>query len=121
MRLLSALLAGQCRLHCCSFLHRAALHQNSMQSRERFFPFSRVLRHLCDYYSNVHPQPCCVSRHPHDCPARVLLELLQQMRLLNIDQTLQGLLAANSHHEQQRQQQPTPAAAAAVRHRMENR
>jgi hypothetical protein len=46
-----------------------------------------------------------------------------QMRLLNIDQTLQGLLAANSQQQQQQQQQQqhgTPVAAA-VRHKLENR
>uniref|UniRef100_A0A383V3H4 Uncharacterized protein n=1 Tax=Tetradesmus obliquus TaxID=3088 RepID=A0A383V3H4_TETOB len=38
------------------------------------------------------------------------------MRLLNIDQTLQGLLAANSPQ----QQQETAAAPAGVRHKLEN-
>jgi hypothetical protein len=41
------------------------------------------------------------------------------MRLLNIDQTLQGLLAANTQQDQQQQQQQLSTAA--VRHKIENR
>jgi hypothetical protein len=53
--------------------------------------------------------------------ACLLLCILQQMRLLNIDQTLQGLLAANTQQDQQRQQQQQLSTeAAAVRHKIEN-
>jgi hypothetical protein len=46
------------------------------------------------------------------------------MRLLNIDQTLQGLLAANTqqdHQQQQQQQQQQQLSTAAVRHKIQNR
>jgi hypothetical protein len=78
------------------------------------------------YHADPVSQPCdvCHHRHGRDHVACVLLCVLQQMRLLNIDQTLQGLLAANTqqdHQQQQQQQQQQQLSTAAVRHKIQNR